>query len=64
MEDFRDKDAEVKAPLDYRFVISGVLMLVISAVVMVFNENIWLRHIGITGFVTSFFVMSRKKRGT
>ena len=62
MEDFRDKTPEVHAPLDYRFVVLGVLVMVISAVIMVFNETVWIRHVGITGFVLSFFVMSRKRR--
>ena len=63
MEDFREKTPEVNAPLDYRFVVLGVVVMLVSAVIMVFNENVWIRHVGITGFVSSFFVMSRKKRG-
>jgi len=62
MRDARDNnDASANAPLDFRFVILGVAMLVLSAVIMVFNEDIWLRHVGITGFVLSFFVMSKRK---
>ncbi len=61
MEDFRDDTPEVNAPLDYRFVVLGVAMMVLSAVIMVFNETVWIRHVGITGFVSSFFVMSRKR---
>ncbi len=62
MRDFRDDDVEANAPLDYRFVVLGVAITVLSAVIMVYNESIWIRHIGITGFVLSFFVMSKKRR--
>lgn len=57
----KNNDALAKAPLDFRYVILGLLMLVAGAVIMVFVQNYWIKHVGISLFVVSFFVMSKKK---
>ncbi len=36
-------------------------MMILGAVIMTFTTNDWIKHFGITLFVSSFFVMSKKR---
>ncbi|HMS39741.1 MAG TPA: hypothetical protein PKE69_05910 [Pyrinomonadaceae bacterium] len=56
-----DDDVELTKPLDERFVILGLSLLIASLIIIPFVENQFLKYIGFLFLISSFFVMTKKK---
>lgn len=62
MDEFDDDDVAVNAPLDVRFVIVGVLMMIVSLILFPVLENPYLKIFFALTFFSSIFVMTKRKK--
>ncbi len=64
MEEFveDDNDIELNKPLDVRFVVLGLIMMIFSLPAAVFTENIWAKYFEFFCFLASFFIMTKKAK--
>lgn len=63
MNEFEDDyDIELNKPLDVRFVILGLSLMISGLIIIAFVTNLWVRYVGIFGFAVSFFVMTKKEK--
>jgi hypothetical protein len=61
MQEFDDEDAEINRPLDKRFVIAGLSMMVFGLVGTVYFEMRIIKWICVVSLFTSYFVMTKKE---
>lgn len=57
-----EDDDELNAPLDVRFVVLGLSMLILSLVLLAAAGNGWPKYLGALFFFASFFVMTKKQK--
>ena len=57
-----DDDEAVNAPLDVRFVIAGLLMLVSGLFTLALSGNFYIKSAGALCFFASFFVVLKKDK--
>jgi hypothetical protein len=64
MDEFEDDDddAAINAPLDVRYVIVGLAMMVLGLIILAFTEYRWLKSVGAFVYFASFFVMLKKQK--
>jgi hypothetical protein len=63
MKEFEDDDyIDLNAPLDFRFVILGLSLLILSLVLIASAKSIWTIYFGAIAFFASFFVMTKKDK--
>ncbi|CAN5498013.1 hypothetical protein BH10ACI1_BH10ACI1_13140 [soil metagenome] len=54
-----DDDVELNKPLDVRFVILGLSLLIAGLMIIPFVENQWIKYIGLICLFSSVFIMTR-----
>ena len=60
---FDDADVALNAPLDVRYVVVGLLMMVLSLPIAIFIvENQTVRFLCFGAFVASIFIMTKRKK--
>jgi len=63
MEEFEeDDDIELNKPLDVRFVVLGLTMMIFGLAAFLFIESIWTKYFGLLCFIASFFIMTKKAK--
>lgn len=65
MDEFQEDendDIELNAPLDIRFVVIGLLMMITGLFFLPFAENIYLKVTAISFLILSPFVMTKTER--
>ena len=59
-DDFEEID--FAAPIDIRFAITGIIIMIGSLITLAFSENFWLRNFSGILFFLSIFIMVKKKK--
>lgn len=64
MEEFEDDDGDIELnkPLDVRFVILGLIMMIFSLVAAAFTEYMLAKYFAFFCFLASFFIMTKKAK--
>jgi len=62
MEEFENDDIEINKPLDVRFVVLGLGMMIFGLVAVAFIGNIWAKYFGLFCFFASFFTITKKAK--
>lgn len=63
MEEFEDDaDIEINKPLDVRFIVSGLLLMISSLSAIIYLENSFLKIICSLLFLGSFLIMTKKEK--
>ena len=62
MEEFDDDDINLNAPLDIRYVIVGLAMLISGLICIALVENQWVKYVGFACLILSVFVMTKKDK--
>ncbi len=61
MDEFENDDAEINAPLDVRYVILGLVLMILGLITLAFAEGSW-KIAGAVIFFMSFPVVTVRKK--
>ena len=63
MSEFEENDdgIDFTAPLDLRFVVLGVVMMILSLLALAFSDDVWIKGFCFFSFLASFFIMTKRK---